>query len=151
MMRVLVGPGPAPFVARLLATAPLRATEDAARIAAAMQRFIPGEAVVNEARVRVETHDLAPLRQRIWELRIIDAIRGRLLAGHEPGARTLRLVLSKQALMGGHVAVPAGPHPLGDVELEFTLEEGDRWPDAEALAWWLCPETRDGEIVGPKD
>ncbi|MEA3137205.1 MAG: hypothetical protein QOC71_1486, partial [Thermoplasmata archaeon] len=34
-------------------------------------------------------------------------------------------------------------------EVRVEVEPGDPWPDAEKLVWWVCPETKDGEIVGP--
>lgn len=88
---------------------------------------------------------VATFRQRVWELRIIDTVRGSLLAGCD-GA-TLRFRLSKQAAAAGKVSLPPSRHGLGDLDIKWTVEEGDPWADAEALAWWVCPETADGEIV----
>lgn len=131
--------------------APLRATEVPGRVTAACTAWWP-EARIDARPDRVVAEAQGPtvldaFRARVWELRIIDTVRGRLLAGAD--GPTLRFVLDKQAAFAGRVSFPPAPHPLGDVEVTFIVEAGDAWDDAEALAWWLCPETRDGEIVGP--
>ncbi len=127
---------------------PLLPTEDPEKVAQAVARFLP-EAEVSEAdgRVTATGDSLEMLRQRIWELRIIDTFRGALLGGCE--GQRLRFITSKQAAFAGKVSLPAAPHPLGDLAWTVTLGEDDPWGDAEALAWWLCPETADGEIIGP--
>ena len=98
-----------------------------------------------DGKVVLRGHDLEALRRRIWELRIIDAVRGALLGGCD-GA-VLRFALSKQAAAAGKVALPVGRHASGELDVEVQVEVADPWADAEALVWWLCPETQDGEIV----
>lgn len=126
---------------------PLLATEDLEKVAKAVTCFLEG-AETEEAggRVTAVGDNLELLRQRIWELRIIDTFRGALLGGCE--GKRLRFITSKQAAFAGKVSLPAAPHPLGDLAWTVTLEDDDPFADAEALAWWLCPETLDGEIVG---
>ncbi len=92
--------------------------------------------------------DLHPLRTRIFELRIIDTFRGQFLHGMDEAKRTTSFRLSKQAALAGHVSFTPRPHPLGDLDVTIALEEKDNWTDIERLAFWLCPETKDGEIVG---
>jgi predicted RNA binding protein with dsRBD fold (UPF0201 family) len=140
-------------VARVTASAPLRPTEDPAKVEAALVRFFPG-AAVSQAPNGLEATaagdgGLDALRARVWELRIIDTVRGQLLRGVAADGRSLSFRLSKQAAAAGKVSFPPTPHPLGDIEVRVEVEPGDPWPDAEGLAWWLCPETKDGEIVGP--
>jgi predicted RNA binding protein with dsRBD fold (UPF0201 family) len=131
--------------------APLRPTEDPARVREALLRFFPDAGVREEAGALVATtSDLRPLRRRVWELRIIDTFRGQFLHGMDPDGRRSRVRLSKQAALAGHVSFSPRPHPLGDLELTVEAEPGDPM-DVERLAWWLAPETRDGEIVGPVD
>ena len=126
--------------------APVRPTEDPERVREALLRFFPGAEVRAEPGALVAaTTDLRPLRRRVWELRIIDTFRGQFLHGMEPDRRRTRVRLSKQAALAGHVSFSPRPHPLGDLEL--TVED----EDVERLAWWLAPETKDGEIVGPVD
>ncbi len=127
---------------------PLLPTEDLEKVTKAVTRFLEGaEATEADGRVTAVGDSLEMLRQRIWELRIIDTFRGALLGGCE--GRRLRFITSKQAAFAGKVSLPAAPHPLGDLAWTVTLDDGDKFADAEALAWWLCPETADGEIVGP--
>jgi predicted RNA binding protein with dsRBD fold (UPF0201 family) len=137
-------------VVRVTVEAPVKPTEDEAKVRAAASQFFPGGAVLHlPGRLVVETHDLVAFRKRVWELRIIDTVRAKLLRGLSSDGRSLRFALSKQAAAGGKVSFPPTPHALGDLEVRFDLEPSDLWTDAEKLAWWLCPETKDGEIVGP--
>lgn len=87
-------------------------------------------------------------RRRIWELRIIDSARGQILHGLAPDGVSLRFRLSKQAALANQVAFPPRPHILGDLEVSVEAEANDTLTP-EQWAWWLCPETQDGEIVGP--
>lgn len=137
---------------RVCISTPLAATEDPAKVHDAILRLWPDAVIRDEAgRTVGETGDLRPLRQRVWELRIIDTVRGKLLHGLAPDGRSLVVRLSKQAALAGQVSFPPTPHALGDLEVTVTVEPGDPWPDAEKLAWWLAPETKDGEIVGPTE
>ena len=131
-------------------TTPLRPTEDPAKVRQAILTLWP-DAEVRETPEGLEatSHDILPFRSRVWELRIIDAVRGKLLYGMDSDGRSLRVRLSKQAALAAKVSFPPTPHALGDLEVTITAEPGDPWPDAEKLAWWIAPETRDGEIVGP--
>ena len=129
----------------ITARTPIHATEDRVRVLEAILRVLPGEP--HGDGIEVRGHDPQPLRERIWELRIIDTVRSALLGGCE-GSQA-RLVLSKQALVAGKVSLPPSSHPLGDVAVTFRVAEDDPWDDAEAFAWWLCPETEDGQIIGP--
>jgi len=144
-----------PALVRVTVSTPIRPTEDPAKVEAALRRFFP-DADVQRAvdGLKATTSDLQPLRSRVWELRIIDTVRGQLLHGLQgyggptpPMALAFRL--SKQAAAAGKVSFPPTPHPLGDLAVHVDVEPGDPWKDAEALAMWMCPETKDGEIVGP--
>jgi predicted RNA binding protein with dsRBD fold (UPF0201 family) len=135
---------------RVTVSTPVRPTEDAAKVEAATLRFFPGAAVEHaKDAVVARGSDLAALRSRVWELRIIDTVRGQLLHGMAADGRSLSFRLSKQAAAANKVSFPPTPHALGDLKVHVELEPGDAWKDAEALAMWLCPETKDGEIVGP--
>ncbi|MHB8633809.1 MAG: RNA-binding domain-containing protein [Thermoplasmatota archaeon] len=135
---------------RVRVTGPVRPTESVERVQQAALRFLPDATVdVGPEAVVAKGTSLETLRRRIWELRIIDAMRGRLLAGLQADGQSVRFALGKQAALAGTLALPIRPHALGDLEWEVTVEPGDPWRDAEALVWWLCPETKDGEIVGP--
>lgn len=139
-------------VVRVLVEAPVRPSEVGERVLEACLHFFPnGQARQDADRVTVEADDLTALRKRIWELRIIDTVRGALLHGLAADGRSLRFRIAKQAAYAGRLALPPAPHVLGDIEIAVEVEEGDAFRDAEALAWWLCPETEAGEIVGPTE
>lgn len=135
---------------RVTVTAPVRFTEDEAKVREAARRLFPDGAVVHLAgRLVLESRDVRTLRRRVWELRIIDAFRSRLLAGASPDGRAVAFRLSKQAALADKVSVPPSPHALGDLNVRVEWDADDPWKDAEAFALWMCPETKDGEIVGP--
>ncbi len=136
---------------RVTVSTPVKATEDPARVEEAARRLFPGlEGGLSEGRFTGTTGDVRPLRRRVWELRIIDTVRGQILHGTPSGKeRSTRFRLSKQAALANKLSFPPTPHALGDLEVSVELEDGDPWPDIEAFAMWLCPETKDGEIVGP--
>lgn len=131
--------------------APVRFTEDPARVRQAVRSLFP-DAAFREVPggLEADSSDLRPLRQRVWQLRIIDTFRGQFLHGMDAARTHTTFRVSKQAALAGHVSFPAAPHVLGD--LTVTVAPGPDDPlDVERLAWWLAPETKDGEIVGPKD
>ncbi len=127
-------------------TAPLRPTEAVERVEKAVSAFWPDlqlqatEGVVEGTGTRVDA-----FRDRVWELRIIDSVRGQML--HRCKGPTTTFWLSKQAALHDKISFPPAPQALGEIDVTLTVEDGDEWPDAEALVWWLCPETADGEIV----
>lgn len=131
---------------RVRIAAPVQTTEDTDRVRQACTAWWPdAEVDAADGHVVAEAADLDSFRARVWELRIIDAVRGHLLRGAD-GA-TLRFRLDKQAAFAGRVSFPATPHPLGDLEVTVEVDDGDQWADGEALAWWVCPPTKDGHIV----
>ena len=137
-------------VVRVTVQAPVKPTEDESKVRDAAIRFFPGSAVVHmPGRLVAETHELAAFRARVCELRIIDTVRGQLLRGLAEDGRSLRFRISKQAAAAGKVSFSPTPHALGDLDVTIALDAPDAWTNAERLVWWLCPETKDGEIVGP--
>lgn len=136
---------------RVTVSTPVKPTEDPARVEEAARRLFPDlEGTLATDRFTGVTGDVRPLRRRVWELRIIDTVRGQVLHGTPTGkARSTRFRLSKQAALANKLSFPPTPHALGDLEVTVELQDGDPWPDIDAFALWLCPETKDGEIVGP--
>lgn len=136
---------------RVTVSTPVKPTEDPARVEEATRRLFPdAEVTLAGGRLTATTADLRALRQRVWELRIIDTVRGQVRHGAPSDEATgTRFRLSKQAALAGKVSFPPSPHALGDLEVTVELQPGDPWPNVGALAAWLCPETKDGEIVGP--
>ncbi len=141
-----------PRVVKVHLRTPLRPTEVDARVVAAALRFFPdGEVDIIDGEVWLQSNDLTELRNRIWELRIIDTFRGQYLHGVSNDLASSKFRLSKQAASQGKLSFPPTPHGLGDLVIRVFVEDGDPWADAVELAWWLCPETKDGEIVGLTD
>jgi predicted RNA binding protein with dsRBD fold (UPF0201 family) len=129
--------------------APVRFTEDPERVRQAVRNLFPDAAFrATPAGLEAETADLLPLRARVWQLRIIDTFRGQFLHGMDAARTHTTFRVSKQAALAGHVSFPATPHVLGDLTVTVTPGPGDPL-GIEELAWWMAPETRDGEIVGP--
>ncbi len=125
-------------------------TEDPDKVQAAVLAFWPGMECREDRKQTVgEGNDLSEFRDRVWKQKIIDTVRAALLAGVD--GNIVRFRLSKQAALNNKVSIPADRHALGDLDIKFTIQDGDSWEDAEALCWWLCPETEDGKIVGPTD
>lgn len=129
--------------------AAVRPTEDEAKVRQAVLNLFPdAEVRAVDGGVEAAAHDLLPMRKRIFELRIIDTFRGQFLHGMDAAKRSTTFRLSKQAALAGHVNFTPREHALGDLLVTVLLDEADRWTDVEGLAWWLCPETKDGEVVG---
>ncbi|MEK6984827.1 MAG: RNA-binding domain-containing protein [Candidatus Thermoplasmatota archaeon] len=128
---------------------PIRPTEAPERVRQAILNLFPDANLEASAdRIAGSVVDLQAFRRRIWELRIIDSARGQILHGLTPDLATIRFRLSKQAALANQVAFPPRPHILGDIEVIVEAEANDTLTP-EQWAWWLCPETQDGEIVGP--
>lgn len=136
---------------RVTVTAPVKPTEDADQVRAAMVGLFPDLVIEPEdGKLVGTTVELRPLRQRVWDLQIIDTFRGQFLHGApRMSARETTFRLSKQAAHAGKVSFPPTTHALGDLTIRVQLEDGDPFADVEALGYWLCPETKDGTIVGP--
>lgn len=130
---------------------PLRPTEDPAKVRQAILNLFPDAAVTDAPDfLEATTADLRPLRERVWELRIIDTFRGQFLHGMDAAKTHTTFRLSKQAALARKVSFPPTPHVLGDITVTILAEPGDPL-GIEALAWYLAPETKDGEIVGRVD
>lgn len=126
--------------------APLHATEVRERVETAVRAFWPNlELELAAGVLRGQSADLDTFRNHVWDTRIIDTTRGQML--HRCKGNKTSFWLSKQAALNGTLSFPPAPHALGEIDVELTVESGDKWADAEALVWWLCPETAEGEIV----
>ena len=134
---------------KLNVTVPVRPTEESLLVRQAVLKLFPdAELAEADGRLAGPAGDAETLRTRIWELRIIDTARGQVLHGLAADGRSIRFRLAKQAALARQVAFPPRPHALGDIEVTVEAEPGDA-QTPEQWVWWLCPETKDGEIVGP--
>ena len=145
----LIRPAGVPPVVLVRIATPVRPTEDDAKVRQAVLQLFPDADIRGvEGGLVATTRDLHALRRRVFELRIIDTFRGQFLHGMDDAKRSTSFRLSKQAALAGHVSFTPRPHALGDLDVTITLDAADSWTDIERLAFWMCPETKDGEIVG---
>ncbi|MCF2137261.1 MAG: hypothetical protein K9W43_08475 [Candidatus Thorarchaeota archaeon] len=90
-------------------------------------------------------HNLDWFRSRIFEQRIIDAVRSHLI-GNSTGHATL-MMLDKQAAYIGRVRIVDSydeAPPLGSIDIRFIFENED---DFQQFLSWFTPLTKDGQIV----
>jgi len=106
---------------RVRVEAPLRATESAEKLSAAIRSLFPDAALaVHADRVVGTTETLDRLRERIRAQRIRDTARRQLLSGRR-GDRTV-VELNKQAAFVGVVSFGTGS-PLGDIRVEIESDD----------------------------
>lgn len=127
------------FVLRIHVLAPVKPTEDPAKVRQAVTNLFPG-AEVQESEGRV--YALAPSLDRIRELvrseRIPDTARGVMLAGLSMDGSSARFLLGKQAAAAGRVHFGALRSPLGDVEVTLL---GDEPHEVERAIYRTAPDT----------
>jgi predicted RNA binding protein with dsRBD fold (UPF0201 family) len=128
-------------------------TEDKERVRKAVDTVItcndfsfePNGNIV-ELKTRFEgKHHLEWLRNRIHELRVIDAVRARLLSNWN-GSQT-RIILDKQAAYHGKIKFLDDREelpPLGCIELQF---EFNTETEFETFLRYFTPPTKDGHVI----
>ncbi len=128
---------------------PVYPTEDETLILKALDNLFPGvpfQLDDDSAHTATEdSHDLAFLRTRIFEQRIIDATRSRLLANLSD--LSTQLIIDKQAALFGRVRVIDDSEeipPLGAIEIRFSFNDE---VDFTNFLSWFTPPTVDGQIV----
>ncbi|NWF94683.1 MAG: hypothetical protein HXY34_00915 [Candidatus Thorarchaeota archaeon] len=101
---------------------------------------------VSEFRYCSETREsLNHVRSRVHELRIIDAVRSRLLSNWD-GLRT-RIALDKQAALNRRIRLLDDSEetpPLGGIWIIMSF---DGHTEFEALLSWLAPRTEGGRVI----
>ncbi len=128
---------------------PIHPTEDPERVLKAVVSLFPDTSFEVQGGsvkgvVTGET-EIEWLRSRIFEQRIIDATRARLLANLEENKT--RLLLDKQAGLYGRVRVIDDEEedpPLGGITVEFWF---DGPSERDAFLAWLTPPTKDGKVI----
>ena len=106
---------------RVRVEAPLRPTESAEKLSAAIRNLLPDAVLeVHADRVVGTTETLDRLRERIRAQRIRDTARRQLLAGRH-GDRTV-VDLNKQAAFVGVVSFGTAS-PLGDIRVEIESDD----------------------------
>ncbi len=129
-------------------------TEDMGLVLQALRTLVPGTNPIEQSGVgksglfcRLQgSRSLEWIRNRIYDLRIIDAVRSRLIAnwdGHET-----RVLFDKQAALSGRLRLVDDfeeTPPLGAIDIVIRpVSEAE----LEDLMAWLVPRTEDGRVVG---
>src|SRR5512145_2808707 len=126
---------------RVLVKARLNPTEDEARVRRAITNLFPTDDITIEGEdVVARPQDLEMFMMLIRQLRILDAVRGRMRAGVEGNTTTFQL--NKQAAFAGKVSAAEGVPPLGNITVTIESDDIERTIDA------IAPMTVDGEVVG---
>lgn len=115
-------------------------TEDAEKVREAVLNIFPTEnVVVEEDEITARPTELGTFMTLIRQHRILDAVRGRMIAGIEGNRTTFHL--NKQAAYAGKVSMAEGSPPLGNITV--TIEDDD----IEASISQIAPMTVDGEVI----
>lgn len=127
------------FVLRIHVHAPVKPTEDPAKVRQAVTNLFPGAEVTESAdRIYALAPSLDRLRELIRSERIPDTARGVMLAGLAMDGTSARFQLGKQAAAAGRAHFGALRSPLGD--LEVTLF-GDEPHEVERAIYRTAPDT----------
>lgn len=127
------------MVLRIHVRAPLRPTEDPAKVALAIEKLFPGaKPEIADAEVAAVAPSLDRLRELVRSQRIPDTARGAMLSGLSDDGRSARFLLGKQAAAAGRAHFGPLRSPLGD--LEVTLF-GDEEFEVERAIYRTAPDT----------
>ena len=128
---------------KLRVEAEVKATEDAAKVGATINKIFPalqlglsGNSLVGES---TEVRCLDRLHQLLRLQAILDSARRVMRAGTR--GNLTQFMLNKQVAAVGKVSFTAGESPLGPIVV--TIET----PDIERLIDYLAPRTRDGRPI----
>lgn len=117
-------------------------TEKVERVVSAIENLFPG--LIMDIRTdRIDAYDgpqsLRKLHQLLRRQMILDATRSVLQRGLS--GNTIQFQLSKQAAFMGIVSFPVQEEPLGSLNIQILITEGERVID------WLAPVTENGVPV----
>ena len=127
------------MVLRIHVLAPIRPTEDPAKVRAAVENLFPGASVeMHEDRVVATAPSMDRIRELVRSTRIPDTARGVMLAGLSSDGLSARFLLGKQAAAAGRAHFGAVRAPLGDVEVTIF---GDAELEVERLLYHVAPDT----------
>jgi predicted RNA binding protein with dsRBD fold (UPF0201 family) len=121
-------------------SAPLHASEDPAKLEAAVRRLFPDARVARAAdgMFEAKASSLDSFGEAISKQRIMDAARHELLGGLDEARRSSTFRISKQAAAAGKVSFAVAGSPLGDFGV--TVEDSD----VEGLLKAIAPRTVKG-------
>ena len=127
-------------MSRVTIRTPLRPTEDPEKLRTAILNLFPGSAItIDQDQVKATTDTLERFMTLIRNQKILDSIRGKLLAGISSDSTTISL--NKQAAFVNRVSLSEGRAALGNIEVSIESE------DIERLIDEVAPRTVDGVEV----
>lgn|GEM_PF-82853 len=128
---------------RVRVHAPIRASEDPAKVEEAVRHIFPNATYEKGPKsIDATTDSLQDLRNVIWRQRILDASRRSLLRSLDEDGTRARFRLNKQAAYKGRLSFSEElSSPLGDIDVEV---EGD---GLEALFKEIAPMTLRGHPI----
>ena len=124
---------------RILVRAPVKPTEDPAKVRRAIESLFPGSTITETSWGLVgEAPDLKRLAQLIRSDRIPDTARGVMAGGLSMDGMSARFALGKQAAAAGRAHFGAQRSPLGDLEVVIS---GTEEFEVERLFYETAPDT----------
>ncbi|MFA5312912.1 MAG: RNA-binding domain-containing protein [Methanomassiliicoccales archaeon] len=125
---------------KVLVSARVFPTEDPEKVREAITNLFPTEEVTMEGEeVVARPADIGRFMTTIRQMRILDAVRGRMRHGVDGNRSTFHL--NKQAAHAGKVSAAEGVPPLGNITV--TIESDD----IEKAIDEIAPMTVNGEVV----
>lgn len=126
-------------VLRIRVETPLKPTEVAERVHAAVRSLFPDVDLREEdGRVVAEPADLDRLRDLVRNQRIPDSARGAMLAGLSADGSEAHFLLGKQAAAAGRAHFGPARGPLGEVEVILRSDEAG---EVERAIYRAAPDT----------
>ncbi|MGQ0536823.1 MAG: RNA-binding domain-containing protein [Methanobacteriota archaeon] len=124
---------------RIAIAAPVKPTESAERVSAAIRNLFPDAALATTDReVAGTATDLDRFGERLRSQRIPDTARGILLRARSADGTRTRFSLAKQAAAAGKVSFATVPSALGDIDVEVKADS----PEAlQQAILWAAPDT----------
>jgi predicted RNA binding protein with dsRBD fold (UPF0201 family) len=125
---------------RVIVEAPVRPSEDPAKVEAAVRRLFPDAEVVShqDGMLLATSSSLAEMEALLHKQRILDAARGVFLHAVAADGSSATFRVGKQAAFVGHVSFSVGESALGDITV--TVED----ENVEQVLRAVAPKTKKG-------
>lgn len=126
-------------VLRIHVLAPIRPTEDPAKVRHAVESLFPGATIeMHDDRLTATAPHMERIRELVRSYRIPDTARGVMLGGLSMDGTSARFLLGKQAAAAGRAHFGPLRSPLGDIEVTIF---GDAEHEVERFLYHVAPDT----------